>query len=149
MIDGVIITPLLQIADERGKVMHMLKSTDPHFQQFGEIYFSCVFPDAVKAWHIHDTMVLNYAVPFGRIKFVLFDDRPESPTHGEVQELFLGEENYWLVTVPTRVWNGFKGVGTQVAVVANCASIAHDPSEIHRRDPKDEYFPYNWQLVHR
>ena len=49
MIDGVVITPLLQIADERGKVMHMLKSTDAHFQQFGEIYFSCVFPDAVKA----------------------------------------------------------------------------------------------------
>jgi dTDP-4-dehydrorhamnose 3,5-epimerase len=108
-----------------------------------------VFPDAVKAWHYHDTMVLNYAVPFGRIKFVLFDDRPESPTKGEVQELFLGEENYWLVTVPKQVWNGFKGVGTQMAVVANCASIPHDPGEIHRRDPSDPHFPYNWQLVHR
>ena len=149
MIDGVLITPLLQIADERGKVMQMLKSTDPHFQQFGEIYFSCVFPDAVKAWHYHDKMVLNYAVPFGRIKFVLFDDRPDSPTRGEVQELFLGEENYWLVTVPVQVWNGFKGVGTQIAVVANCASMPHDPSEIQRRDPNDKYFPYNWQLVHR
>jgi len=149
MIHGVVITPLQQIADERGKVMHMLKATDAHFQEFGEIYFSCVFPEAVKAWHYHDNMVLNYAVPFGRIKFVLFDDRPESPTRGEVQELFLGEENYWLVTVPKRVWNGFKGVGTQIAIVANCASIPHDPGEIHRRDPQDEYFPYSWQIVHR
>lgn len=149
MIHGVVITPLQQIADERGKVMHMLKATDAHFQEFGEIYFSCVFPEAVKAWHYHDNMVLNYAVPFGRIKFVLFDDRPESPTRGEVQELFLGEENYWLVTVPKRVWNGFKGVGTQMAIVANCANIPHDPGEIHRRDPQDEYFPYSWQIVHR
>ena len=149
MIEGVTITPLNQFVDERGKVMLMLKSTDSHFKQFGEIYFSCVFPDAVKAWHFHDNMVLNYAVPFGRIKFVLFDDRPESPTRGEVHELFLGEENYSLVTVPKKVWNGFKGVGTQMAVVANCASIPHDPTEIHRRDPSDPYFPYNWQLVHR
>ncbi|MFM8777457.1 MAG: dTDP-4-dehydrorhamnose 3,5-epimerase, partial [Actinomycetota bacterium] len=85
MIHGVVITPLQQVADERGKVMHMLKATDAHFQEFGEIYFSCVFPEAVKAWHYHDTMVLNYAVPVGRLKVVRFDDRPESPTRGEVQ----------------------------------------------------------------
>lgn len=53
MIDGVKITPLLQIHDERGSVMHMLKSTDSAFEQFGEIYFSGVYPDVVKAWHIH------------------------------------------------------------------------------------------------
>ena len=149
MIDGVIITPLLQVADERGKVMHMLKNTDKHFEEFGEIYFSCIFPDVVKAWHLHDKMTLNYAVPYGRIKFVLYDDRPNSPTKGEVQELFLGVENYSLVTVPPKVWNGFKGVGTEMALVANCTSIPHDPSEIHRRDPSDPYFPYNWQIVHR
>lgn len=75
MIDGVKITPLLQIHDERGSVMHMLKSTDSAFEQFGEIYFSGVYPDVVKAWHIHSKMTLNYAVPVGKIKFVLYDDR--------------------------------------------------------------------------
>ena len=40
MIDGVRIIPLRQIADERGKIMHMLKATDEHFIAFGEIYFS-------------------------------------------------------------------------------------------------------------
>ena len=39
MIDGVKIVPLRQIVDERGKIMHMLKATDPHFITFGEIYF--------------------------------------------------------------------------------------------------------------
>ena len=63
MIDGVKITPLLQIHDERGSVLHMLKSTDSAFEQFGEIYFSGVYPDVVKAWHIHSKMTLNYAVP--------------------------------------------------------------------------------------
>jgi dTDP-4-dehydrorhamnose 3,5-epimerase len=149
MIDGVKITPLRQIHDERGKVMHMLKATDEHFDHFGEIYFSCVYPDVVKAWHLHQTMTLNYAVPVGRIKFVLYDDRPSSPTKGEVQELILGPDNYLLVTVPPLVWNGFKGLGTEMSLVANCASIPHDPNEISRMDPDSNPIPYDWAIKHR
>ncbi len=149
MIKGVQVKPLRQILDERGKVMHMLKVGDPEFQQFGEIYFSCVNPGAIKAWHIHKEMTLNYAVPHGHIKFVLYDNRPESPTHGEIQELFLGPDNYCLVTVPPMVWNGFKGMGAEVAIVANCATIPHSPDEIDRRDPFDSSIPYDWALKHR
>jgi dTDP-4-dehydrorhamnose 3,5-epimerase len=148
VIDGVIVTPLRQICDERGKVMHMLRATDPHFQSFGEIYFSCIYPGAIKAWHIHKKMTLNYAVPHGRIKFVLYDDRPNSPTKGELQELFLGVDNYCLVTVPPMVWNGFKGIGTEPAVVANCASIPHDPTEIERMDPFTDHIAYQWEIRH-
>lgn len=149
MITGVQITPLRQIPDERGKVMHMLKVGDPAFQQFGEIYFSCVYPGAIKGWHIHKEMTLNYAVPHGHIKFVLYDDRPESPTRGKIQEIFTGPDNYCLVTVPPMVWNGFKGIGHDMAVVANCATIPHSPDEIDRRDPFDPSIPYDWALKHR
>lgn len=149
MIEGVKITPLRQILDERGKVMHMLKVGDPAFQQFGEIYFSCVHPGAIKGWHIHKEMTLNYAVPHGNIKFVLYDERPNSSTHGEIQEIFMGPDNYCLVTVPTMVWNGFKGIGKEMAVVANCATIPHSPDEIDRRDPFDPSIPYDWAIKHR
>jgi len=148
MIDGVIVTPLRQISDERGKVMHMLRADSPVFRQFGEIYFSCIYPGAIKAWHIHRGMTLNYAVPCGKIKFVLYDDRPASSTRGQVQELFLSPDNYILVTVPPMVWNGFKGLGNDMAIVANCASIPHDPGEISRRDPFDPSIPYDWALKH-
>ncbi len=148
MIDGVMVTLLRQFRDERGRVMQMLRSDSPAFRQFGEIYFSCVYPGAVKAWHIHKTMTLNYAVPHGHIKFVLYDDRQGSPTRGRLQELFLGPDNYYLVTVPPMVWNGFKGIGTDMAIVANCASIPHDPGEISRLDPFDPYIPYDWARKH-
>ena len=148
MIEGVKVTPLRQIADERGKIMHMLRSDAPHFQEFGEIYFSCVHPGAIKAWHIHKKMTLNYAVPFGKIKFVLFDDRPDSSPRGQTQELYLGPETYQLVTVPPLVWNGFKGVGTETSIVANCATLAHDPDEIDRMDPFDPSVPYDWAIKH-
>ena len=149
MIAGVSITPLRQILDERGKIMHMLRSDAPGFQGFGEIYFSCVYPGAIKGWHIHSQMTLNYAVPHGHIKFVLYDDRDGSPTRGELQEIFLGPDNYCLVTVPPLVWNGFKGIGAEMAIVANCASIPHDPDEIDRLDPFDPSIPYDWDIVHR
>jgi len=144
MIDGVVVTPLKQIADERGKVMHMLRATDPHFCSFGEIYFSSVNPGVVKAWHIHKRMVLNYAVPVGKIKFVLYDDRLNSRTLGRFDEYLLGPDNYCLVTVPPLVWNGFQGLGPETALVANCASIPHDPDEIERATASDSRIPYKW-----
>jgi dTDP-4-dehydrorhamnose 3,5-epimerase len=146
MIDGVIITPLSQIGDERGKVMHMLRCDDPHFKSFGEIYFSCVYPGVVKGWHLHKKMTINYAVPYGEIRFVLYDDRPESPTRGKIEEYSLGGENYCLVTVPPLIWNGFMGLGKEMAIIANCASIPHDAAEIERRDSSDPAIPYQWKI---
>jgi dTDP-4-dehydrorhamnose 3,5-epimerase len=149
MIDGVIITPLRQIFDERGKVMHMMKDSSPIFSKFGEIYFSCTYPGAIKAWHLHKQMTLNYAVIHGEIKCVLFDDRPGSKTRGVVEEYFMSPENYFLLTVPPLVWNGFKGIGDKTAIVANCATLSHDPDEIERKAADDPSIPYDWKIRHK
>jgi dTDP-4-dehydrorhamnose 3,5-epimerase len=146
MIEGVKVKPLRKICDERGMVMHMLRRDDPDFEAFGEIYFSCVYPNAIKAWHLHKQMTLNYAVIQGMIKYVLYDDRADSSTKGELMELFIGEDNYVLVKVPPYVWNGFKGIGTKMAIVANCATLPHDPDEIIRKSPVSKEIPYSWDI---
>ena len=145
-IEGVQIHPLRKIPDERGCIMHMLRRDDPLFEEFGEIYFSVVYPQVIKGWHIHKEMTLNYAVISGMIKLVLYDDREESPTKGNLMELFIGEDNYSLVKIPPLIWNGFKGVGSKKSIVANLASIPHDPGEIERKDPKSKDIPYDWEL---
>jgi dTDP-4-dehydrorhamnose 3,5-epimerase len=147
-IDGVVVTPLRRIPDERGAVFHMLREDSPGFERFGEVYFSLVYPGVVKGWHIHQRMTLNYAVPVGMVKLVCYDDREGSPTRGAVQELHVGELNYALVTIPPLVWNGFKGEGTSPALVANCATISHDPDEMDRLDPFSGEIPYDWGLKH-
>jgi len=147
-IDGVTIVPLRQINDERGKVMHMLKATDPHFTKFGEIYFSTAWPGAVKAWHLHTRMTLNNAVMSGRAKLVLYDDRDGSRSKGQVEEIFLGEDNYVLVQIPPGIYNGYKAYGDKLAILANCADMPHDPDEIVRVDPFTDQIPYDWQLKH-
>ena len=149
MIDGVLIKPLKQISDERGKIMHMLRNDDPHYDQFGEIYFSVVNPNVIKGWHLHTKMTLNYAGISGMIKLVLYDGRDDSSTKGELNELFIGEDNYVLVKVPPGIYNGFKGIGIKPAIIANCSSIPHDPAEIKRLDPFTNSIPYNWELKHR
>lgn len=148
MIDGVIVKPLRRIPDERGFIMHMLRCDDPDFERFGEIYFTTAYPGVIKAWHLHKEMTLNYAVVVGMIKLVLHDDREDSPTKGEIQELFIGQENYQLVKIPPRVWNGFKVVGTGMVILANCATLPHDPDEMLRMSPFDPTIPYDWALKH-
>lgn len=147
MIDGVTVVPLRRIPDERGTVHHMLKRTDPHFIEFGEIYFTTIYRDVVKGWHRHREMTLNYACISGRIKLVLYDDRDGSPTHGELNEHFLGPDNYALVVIPPGIWNGFKGM-VETSIVANCCTHPHDPARSDRLDPFINDIPYDWALRH-
>lgn len=148
MIDGVQVVPLKRIPDERGTIMHMLKSTDPHFQAFGEIYFSTIYPGIVKGWHWHREMTLNYACIFGRVKLALFDERPNSSTKGELMEVFLGPDHYSLVVIPPEVWNGMKGMSEPYAIIANCCTHPHDPSRSQRLDPFNNHIPYDWAVKH-
>lgn len=144
MIDGVQVTPKRIIADERGSVMHVLRSDQPQFLGFGEVYFSTVKPGVVKAWKLHTRMTMNVAVPTGRVRFVLYDARRDSPTHGQVQEVVIGSGNYALLTVPPGVWNGFRGEDESESLLVNCSNILHDPAEGLRLDADDPSIPYRW-----
>lgn len=147
-IEGVQVVPLRRIPDERGTILHMLREDDPHFLRFGEIYFTTVYEGIVKGWHKHREMTLNYACVHGRIKLALYDERPESPTNGALMELFLGPDDYSLAVIPPEIWTGFKGMSRPDALVANCATHAHDPSRTTRLDPFDNHIPYDWAVRH-
>jgi dTDP-4-dehydrorhamnose 3,5-epimerase len=149
MIEDVVISERRQFVDERGKIMHFLRKDDPEFLQFGEIYFSWINPGAVKGWHNHREMTLFYVCPYGQIKVVLYDDRAESTTRGELMEVFLGPDCYRLLRIPPGVWNGFKGIAVHPSLVCDCATIPHDPAEIERADPHSGKIPYDWRRKDR
>lgn len=144
MIDGVIIQKLHQIVDDRGKVMHMLRSDSPLFTKFGEIYFSVINPGVVKAWKRHLKMTQHFAVPVGKIRLVIFDDRKEYSTYKKVEVFEIGEENYYLIKIPPSLWYGFQCDSKLPALIANCTDLQHDPYEIERLDPSDKTIPYQW-----
>jgi dTDP-4-dehydrorhamnose 3,5-epimerase len=145
-IHDVTFVPLRRLPDERGTIMHMLRASDPHFIEFGEIYFTTIYEGIVKGWHCHREMTLNYACVHGRIKLVLYDERAGSPTAGSLMEAFLGPDNHCLVLIPPGVWNGMKGMSHPFALVANCATHPHDPARTVRVDPFSSLIPYDWAV---
>lgn len=148
-IEGVTVKNLKRIPDERGTVMHIMKASDEEFKGFGEVYCSTVYPGVVKGWHCHERITLNYVVLSGMIKFVLYDDRENSPTRGIIQEIFMGDQNYVRVTVPPHIWSGFKGIGTEAALVCNIIDSPHDETEAKRCDPYNIHIPYDWERKDR
>ena len=143
-IEGVIVTPLKIISDDRGSVMHMLRNDSEVFDKFGEIYFSTIFKAKIKAWHLHREATLNYACIFGKVKLVLFDERKTSSTFSQYQEILLSPENYSLISIPPNIWNGFKGDFDEFSIIANCLNLPHNEKEMVRLDINEKRFSYNW-----
>jgi len=143
-IEGIKITPLKIISDHRGSVMHMLRSDSKVFKKFGEIYFSTVTKNGIKAWHLHKEATLNYVCVRGSVKLVLFDDRNTSLTKGKYQELILSPKNYYLVTIPPNIWNGFKNLDNEESIIANCLNIPHNEKEMVRESHDSKNFSFDW-----
>lgn len=141
-IDGVYLTILRIIYHPSGNVYHGLKKSDFGFIDFGEAYFSTIKYGEIKAWKKHLKMTLNLIVPVGKIKFVLFDDRYESKSKGNIFEVTLSLDNYKRLTIPPNIWVGFKGIGQNLNLLLNISDIEHDPNEIIRLEPSD--LKYNW-----
>lgn len=144
MIDGVKIVPLKIFPDERGAIMHGVRA-DNILNPFGEVYFSKIFQEAIKGWHVHETLILNYICVFGQVKLVLHDLRENSPTKGETQEIFMGMDNYCMVHIPAGIANGTKGLYGPYSIVCNVASEPHNPHLKYRRiHPEEGLIAYEW-----
>jgi len=106
------------------------------------------YPGVVKAWHYHKRQTDNFAVVHGMMKVVLYDNRPDSPTHGEVNEFFMGIHNPLLVQIPPLVLHGFKCIGETEGIVVNIPTTLYNykaPDE-HRIDPHSKEIPYDWAI---
>ena len=145
MIQGVKIYDLKQIDSESGSVYHALKSTDAGFAGFGEAYFSTIKEGAIKGWKRHNKIPLNIVVVSGKIKFVLFDDRKNSPTCGEFADIILSPEtNYKRLFLPPGIWMAFVGMGSSTSMLMDIIPEPHNPLEADRK--KTEEIKYNFNL---
>jgi dTDP-4-dehydrorhamnose 3,5-epimerase len=141
---GVTLTELRIIAGENGDVLHGLKASDSSYVSFGESYFSTVHKGKRKGWKKHTRMTLNIVVPVGEIGFVLYDDRNDSPTHGQFCEISLSRKNYLRLTVPPGIWMAFYGKADGENLLLNLASIPHDPTESENLPIDSPHFNYQW-----
>ncbi len=144
-IKGVKIVKLDEIFDSKGSVLHMIKSSSPEFQKFGECYISEVNYNSIKGWKLHSKQTQNISVPSGKIKMVLYDSRRDSSTFKELIELNLGRPDYYLrITIPPGVIYGFKCITRQNALLVNCTDIEHDPKESVNISIDENKVPFLW-----
>ncbi|MDM7915153.1 MAG: dTDP-4-dehydrorhamnose 3,5-epimerase family protein [Candidatus Eisenbacteria bacterium] len=147
MISGAVVKPLKVLADERGWLMEIFRADDPFFEKFGQAYLTAVYPGVVKGWHYHKVQVDHFCVVKGMAKVVLYDGREGSPTHGEVNEFFMGEKNQMLLRIPNGVLHGMKGIGVEPALLLNVPSemYKYDGPDEYRVAPHDNEVPYSWE----
>lgn len=146
MINGVRTRKLVVHADERGRLMEMLRRDDDMFDQFGQVYLTTAYPGVVKAWHYHRHQDDHFVVVRGMMKVVLFDAREESETRGMVNEFFMGDHNPLILKIPAGVYHGFKCISENEALVVNIPTNVYnheDPDE-YRLDPHSDEIPYDW-----
>lgn len=140
MIKGLIITPLKIIDTPGGCVKHAMKNSDPGYINFGEAYFSEIRPLEIKAWKRHKEMTLNIVVPFGRIRFVLYDDRDRK--NCKYHEVVISKSNYCRLTIPPMIWFGFQGLSSSESILLNISNIKHNPEEVDKKNMKE--IEFNW-----
>ena len=149
MIEGVQIKQLTKHADERGYLMELLRSDDPIFTKFGQAYVSMNYPGVVRAWHYHQKQDDFFVVVRGMIKVGLFDAREGSPTRGEVNEIYLGDNSSVVLKIPVGVMHGYKTVGTEPSLLINFPSEVYDANDEHRLPWDTDQIPFNWDITYK
>ncbi len=146
LIEGVKLTNLRVIPDERGRLMEILRSDDQVFEKFGQVYLTSAYPGVVKGWHMHKIQSDNMVVIKGMMKIVLYDGRKDSPTNKKINEFFVGDHNCQLIHIPPFVYHGFKCISDSEALVINVPTELYNyvSADEYRLMPDTDSIPYDW-----
>ena len=144
-IDGVVIKELATYPDERGFFRELIRVSDPFFAEgFAQLSHSLMHPGVAKAWHIHKTQIDWWYVPAGVLKVALYDMRPDSPTRGVLQELFMGDDHgHRVLKIPAGVAHGCKAIGGTAHLIYVTSNV-YDTAEEGRIAHDDPEIGYDW-----
>jgi dTDP-4-dehydrorhamnose 3,5-epimerase len=145
MIDGIQVIPLTARYDDRGYLIEIVRRAgdpEPHgvVHQFGQVYLvGDVARGTIRAFHKHAELWDWFFISHGSAKFVLVDDRDDSPTKGEKMTVVVGERKPALIVVPPGVYHGWMSLedDTQMVSVASHVYNREKPDEV--RVPPDAF----------
>lgn len=141
-IEGVQVSNQQIINVQGGDILHAIKNDEESFKCFGEAYFSIIEHNYIKAWKKHRNMTCNLLVPHGKVEFVIFDDRNIDPKNHSFAKICLSKENYKRLTIPPKVWFGFKGLNEENSIILNVSDMVHDPDEVQRASVDEIIFDW-------
>ena len=146
LIEGASVKKLVVHPDERGRLFEILRSDEPVFKKFGQVYVTTANPGVIKAWHYHKIQTDHFCCILGKARLVLFDPRPYSPTKDLINEFILGPDNLLLIVIPPNIYHGFQCISENDAIMINIPTQPynpHNPDE-YRLDSCSPDVPYQW-----
>ena len=133
------IEDLYKITNNKGNIFHFLKFNQIKNKSDGEIYFSEVLYNKIKAWKLHNKATLNVTVPIGEVKFVFFDQK-----NNKFIEKNIGENNYKKIIIPPKIWYGFQGLSSNKSLIASYSDNIFDDNEVNRKEVSE--LNYDWRI---
>jgi dTDP-4-dehydrorhamnose 3,5-epimerase len=149
MIDGVQCKPLQVHVDDRGSFMELLREDDPFYTRFGQSNFSITYPGVVKAWHFHRRQDDLWFVASGMGQVGLHDLREDSPTFGQTNVFYLGDQNRALLYIPHGVAHGYRVLGGAPLALVYHTTHVYNPDDELRRPWNDPAIGFDWTTVNR
>lgn len=128
----------------QGAVLKHLSIDNTEFKTFGEVYYSKTFSNQIKGWKYHLNKSQNLVVIHGEVKFVFYDDRDSSPTKGNIEQISISPDNYYMIILPPKIWYSFKCISKSESIIGNITDQPHRPEECIEKPLTDKAFPYNW-----
>lgn len=117
MIEGIVTKELKKFNDDRGFFSEILREDWKNLlgeDTIVQFNLSYSYPDIVRAWHRHLRGQIDYFICLtGAIKVCAYDDRINSKTYGELDEIVLTGEDLRIVKIPGILWHGYKALGTK------------------------------------
>jgi dTDP-4-dehydrorhamnose 3,5-epimerase len=124
---------LQQHEDDRGFLFEVIHASDPFVTKFGQVYFvGDRTPFTVRAYHKHFELHDWFAIVNGSAKFVLVDDRKDSPTYRKTDILIGSSRKPSLIIVPPGVYHGWMSLENDTLL---CSIASH---EYNREKPDEE-----------
>ena len=153
LIAGVRILPMALHPDDRGYFLELARFgqglTAAYPAATTQVSAALTYPGAVKAFHYHREQTDLWTVPAGMVQVALADLRPESPTFGRRNTLYIGELRPWQILIPPGVGHGYKVIGTRPALLVYLTDRLYNPEDEGRIPYNDPGIAYDWELQHK
>jgi dTDP-4-dehydrorhamnose 3,5-epimerase len=149
MIEGVELKRLVTHPDERGFFREIVRNTEEIIREgWAQASHSMMHSGVAKAWHVHRTQIDWWYVPAGNLKVALYDMREDSPTRGQLQEVFLGDHyEAQLLKIPPGVAHGCKALSGPTHLIYFTSGIYDREGEEIRIPHDDPAIGYDWTAL--
>jgi dTDP-4-dehydrorhamnose 3,5-epimerase len=150
-IEDVKVKKLVKHTDDRGFFMEVIRDDDNMLKKFGQFSMSLSYPGVIKAFHYHKKQDDLWFFPKGNAQVVLVDMREDSPTKGETNVYYMGENNPIMIQIPVGVAHGYRVLGEEPAIITYVTTESYDPNDPdeYRIDWNDPQIGFDWTTKHR